>query len=273
MTSCTKCGCDWTPLMRHSSLCAACLLRIALERTPMESEGVASAAERLTPIGQGPNGIVYLGRLPDDSERLVTLKVIQRPVDVDAFVGLIRQLIVRLHDMEHARISCLLDADATSDGGAVVCAEYAPGCQIDHFFHARASPRERLEVLVDLCNMVAALHAAAMVHGSIKPQNVIVAGSSSGAIATLLDTGIGPGIEACSLGTAKAARAGQRNELFDPTAIERDICDLQRLVLQVLHEAGATVCAQLRERLQSSRCSSAGEIGAELHATALTLHV
>jgi serine/threonine protein kinase len=55
-------------------------------------------------------------------------------------------------------------------------------------------PTERAAVAGRLCSLVARLHRHGIVHGSIKPPNIIVAASPAGAWPSLLDVGILPAI-------------------------------------------------------------------------------
>lgn len=265
------CECGGARLTAHSNLCVACLPRLALAPAVVEShEGMALEAERLGPIGQGPNGIVYLARLPGDPTRFVTLKVIERPVDATTFVRLMREIITGLASGAVRGVSRLLDADVMPGGDAVVCAEYAAGRQIDHFFRTAVTARARLGTLAGLCEQVAGLHEAEIVHGAIKVQNVIVAERPGGAVATLLDTGIAPALDA-SCGAGLATHAARDATVFQ-TGKDRDIRDLQRLVLDGLPgEASTGGCGGLLRRLQRSACSSAAALGAELHAAALSI--
>jgi serine/threonine-protein kinase len=54
----------------------------------------------------------------------------------------------------------------------------------------RLSVRETLGMTLDLCGALAEVHAAGLIHGDVKPQNVLLAETTSGRVAKLADFGI-----------------------------------------------------------------------------------
>lgn len=117
--------------------------------------------KRLSVLGRGATAHVWLAEGPDGP---VALKVAHQP-------GALRREISLLRRITHPSIARLLDADDDGDWLALehaprgTCADWAPG--------------QPLSVLVEfaarVAEGVAAMHEVGLVHGDIKPANVLVA--------------------------------------------------------------------------------------------------
>ncbi len=230
MDTCTCCGAEVVRQSPARPVCPACLLRLALEPDDAEAPPADCELPRLLgPIGRGPHGTAYLGYRDHDEPRLVTIKLIEERIDVDRFSDRIRDVANRLRAATSPEIRMFLEPGVTTDRQPYVLSAFVPGTSLAHYgTRLRGDPAEALRLLIRLCTLVANLHGAGIVHGSIKSSNIIVSDSHEGPVPVLLDTGVVPAIE-----DARRARVGAR--AADPV---RDVRDLQALVQGLLEGAG-----------------------------------
>lgn len=269
MISCTCCRAEVTSPQDHGALCAACLLRLGLE---LEAEDVdlviGDEAHRvLGPIGRGPNGTAYLGSRIRHPPRFVTVKVIEQPVDVEAFVALMHAVIGRLHGVRGTGDWRPRHVGVMDDGRAYVCSEYAPGRSIDQHFAAHGTPRQRVELLATICRGLADLHGCGVAHGSIKPQNVIAVAAPAGVTPALLDAGIRPVIEASWVSRRVVGGRNRPEEELDAhPRLSADVKALHRLVCELLDTRTdlAVVCRRIRGYTAEAVLTSAADLENEL---------
>ena len=130
--------------------------------------------ERL--LGSGGMGAVFLARKADgELRRPVALKLIPAhalPEDGGQRLRHERDMLARL---SHPNIAHLNDAGVDAEGQPWISMEFVDGPRIDHWCK-RHSPEltKRLERFQDLCEAVSAAHARLIVHGDIKPANVLI---------------------------------------------------------------------------------------------------
>ena len=270
MKPCAHCGADIGSTRWEEEACPACLLRIGLEpAAPAADLVIESEAYRvLGPIGRGPNGTVYLGCRVRQPQRFVTVKVIEQPVDVEIFLPLMHDLLDRLPVSARMRgAGRLIETIVTNEGRACVCAEYAAGVAADQYFAASGPSRERLEVLVDICERVAELHRCRLAHGSIKAHNVIIVASSNGCMPALLDMGMRPTIEASWI----SRRAGRRDsdrpgEVFGEHNRRADVDDLRDLISSLLkcRTDIASVCDNIWPDARGANWQTAEDVATDL---------
>ncbi len=139
-------------------------------------------------LGRGGMGSVYRAVREEDFEKPVAIKVIRRDLPGVLTVRRFhaeRQILARL---EHPGIARLLDGGATADGGPYLVMEYVEGVPIaDHCDAHRLGIRRRLELFLQVLEVLAYAHRNLVVHRDLKPDNILV--TAGGAI-KLLDFGI-----------------------------------------------------------------------------------
>ncbi|MEE4329560.1 MAG: serine/threonine-protein kinase, partial [Wenzhouxiangella sp.] len=143
--------------------------------------------ERL--LGSGGMGAVFLARKADgELRRPVALKLIPAdalPEDGGQRLRHERDVLARL---SHPNIAHLNDAGVDAAGQPWILMEFVDGPRIDHWCEQQSPPiDQRLARFVELCEAVAAAHARLIVHGDIKPANVLI---DQNARVRLLDFGI-----------------------------------------------------------------------------------
>jgi serine/threonine protein kinase len=191
-----KCGSEIPVERAGAAMCPACLLRVALEPSVLSDPLSSAPARLLGPVGRGPHGTVHLAVRPDDDPQIVTVKLIEVPTDPQRFSERMRNTADVLNSLRHAAIPEVVQVGVTPGGQAYVVASYVPGSSLcDYVTSHRAGVSERVQLAEQLCSIIADLHHNGVIHGSIKPTNIIVCESANGPFAVLLDTGIVPAIE------------------------------------------------------------------------------
>src|SRR5215472_16035365 len=143
----------------------------------------------LTVIGQGGMGLVYLAERADGKfEQRVALKVLQSGPDQPFVAEQLQQECRILASLEHPNIARVLDADVTENGVPYFVMEYVDGQPIDRYCDEhKLSLRDRLRLLLPVCDAVHVAHQKLIVHRDLKPDNILVTASG---IPKLLDFGI-----------------------------------------------------------------------------------
>jgi len=137
-------------------------------------------------LGSGAMGDVYLAH-DTRLRRRVALKVLGGRADgVDPKAAVFSEARAA-SAIAHPNAMAVFDADEI-DGVAYIVMEYVPGTPLCQLVGDASVPLSaRLRWLVDIAGALGAAHAAALVHGDVKPENVIVRADG---VAKLLDFGI-----------------------------------------------------------------------------------
>lgn len=174
----------------------ALLLLEAWEQDPDYLEIDLPLPETLGPwrigkeLGAGGMGRVYEAFHRDPTiVRRVALKVIGgkrfAPELIESFLRE-RGILARL---EHSNIARLYDTGTTPQGMPYFAMEFVDGLPIDRYIEKKQpATRERVGLLVQVCAAIAFAHRNLIVHGDIKPSNILVTADGE---ARLLDFGIG----------------------------------------------------------------------------------
>ncbi len=235
---CQQCGAD-LPVESPAGLCPACLLQIGLDRpapdvTTSSEKSAHRAAPNLTlrldmssvvagdksgdrvgpykllqQIGEGGMGTVWMAEQQNPYRR-VAIKLVKIGMDT-------KQVLARFHAeqqalalMDHPNIARVFDAGATDNGRPYFVMELVRGIPITTYCdREKLTTKERLDLLVKVCQGVQHAHQKGVIHRDIKPSNVLVTMMDGEAVPKIIDFGI-----------AKAAQGKLVNEtLF--TAFEQ----------------------------------------------------
>ena len=145
-------------------------------------------------IGRGGMGVVYLAERPDVGLR-AALKVLSGiVVDPDADPETERFLEERRHlaGLSHPNVARLYDAGTTPDGRPYFAMEHVDGETVTAYARRRGlGLRDRLALFEQVCRAVRHAHNRGLVHGDVKPENVLVTDDDEGRpVAKLLDFGV-----------------------------------------------------------------------------------
>jgi serine/threonine protein kinase len=159
---------------------------------PGESPGSRIGPYKLLQqIGEGGFGVVFMAEQEHPVRRRVALKVIKLGMDTRAVVARFEQERQALAVLDHPHIAKVLDAGATDTGRPYFVMELVRGESITTFCDARSLPiRDRLELLVQVCNAVQHAHSKGIIHRDIKPSNVLVSDLDARPSARVIDFGI-----------------------------------------------------------------------------------
>jgi serine/threonine-protein kinase len=138
-------------------------------------------------IGIGGMGVVYRAERVDGVPQSVAIKLLLGEVTGPDLARFQReaQMLARL---EHPAVARLIDT-GVQHGRTWIALEYVRGTRIDIFCDDRKVPtRQRVQLLLQLVDAVAAAHRMLVVHRDIKPANVLVTDEG---FPKLIDFGIG----------------------------------------------------------------------------------
>jgi tetratricopeptide (TPR) repeat protein len=160
-------------------------------------------------IGRGGMGAVYLAERADEEfEKRVALKVIRRSAGAEEIVRRFRTERQILAGLDHPHIARLLDGGTTEDDRPYLVMEHVEGRPIDVFCEeSRLDLRQRLDLFRTVCRAVHFAHQNRVVHGDLKPGNILVGNDGA---PRLVDFGIAEILAPDRLENAAAAGAGPR---------------------------------------------------------------
>jgi len=127
-------------------------------------------------LGHGGSGVVYLGERPDDPDHPeVAVKVLVPGLaDESAQRRFLREA-TALRNLRHPGIVRLLEGGVTDDGAPYIIRESVKGTPIDRYCEVeRLTVSDRLRLFLQVCEAVAYAHRMGVVHGDLKPANVLV---------------------------------------------------------------------------------------------------
>ena len=139
-------------------------------------------------IGMGGMGAVYEGVRADQYRKRVAIKLVQGGLDSELTLARFRRERQILANLEHPNVATLLDGGVTPDGRPFLVMEYVEGEPITTWCDGRRlSVDARLALFRQVCDAVQYAHKNLVVHGDIKPGNILVTADGT---AKLLDFGI-----------------------------------------------------------------------------------
>lgn len=142
-------------------------------------EGLQSGARLgvwriLRPLGRGGMGRVYLAERADGAfEKRVAIKVLRRELNLPA--GVLQRERALLARLEHPGVTRLLDGGLSDEGDTYLVMEHVEGTPLPHWCRKHNANRAQcLEKFLQVADVVAYAHQQLVVHGDIKPGNVLV---------------------------------------------------------------------------------------------------
>ncbi|MCA9311200.1 MAG: serine/threonine protein kinase [Phycisphaerales bacterium] len=140
-------------------------------------------------LDQGTNGIVYRARSHGQLERDVAVKVLRAGLPESVRERFEREQRV-LASLNHRAIAQVFDAGMTDDGRPFVVVEYVEGDWITRIAAAASlNWRERVELLIRICEAVQHIHEKGILHRDLKPANVLAFQTSRGIQLRVIDFG------------------------------------------------------------------------------------
>jgi serine/threonine protein kinase len=145
----------------------------------------------LSPIGEGGMGAVFLAEQTRPVQRLVALKVIKPGLDSCQVIARFEAERQALALMDHPNIAKVLDGGTTETGRPFFVMELVQGQPITHYCDEhRLNVRDRLGLVVPVCQAVQHAHQKGVIHRDLKPSNVLVALCDGRAVPKVIDFGV-----------------------------------------------------------------------------------
>jgi eukaryotic-like serine/threonine-protein kinase len=142
-------------------------------------------------IGEGGFGVVYMAEQQHPIRRKVALKVIKPGFDTRQVIARFEAERQALALMDHENIAKVHDAGATDNGRPYFVMELVHGVPITEFCDENElTPRERLELFVEVCRAVQHAHTRGIIHRDIKPTNVLVTLHDGVPVPKVIDFGV-----------------------------------------------------------------------------------
>ena len=162
--------------------------------TPPLREGPGSVIgpyKLLEQIGEGGMGVVFLAEQIRPVRRQVALKVVKAGMDTRQVVARFEAERQALALMDHPGIAKVFDGSATDSGRPYFVMELVKGIPITRYCdERRLTPRQRLELFVQVCSAVQHAHTKGVIHRDIKPTNVLVALYDDKPVPKVIDFGV-----------------------------------------------------------------------------------
>ena len=126
-------------------------------------------------LGEGGFGIVWLAERREPVVQRVALKVIKPGMDTRSVIARFEQERQALAVMNHPNVAKVFDAGSTVAGRPFFVMEYVPGESITSFADRhKLTVRERLELMLPVCEAVQHAHMKGIIHRDLKPSNILV---------------------------------------------------------------------------------------------------
>ena len=159
------------------------------------SEGAAGAVVGsyclVEPIGHGGMGEVWLAEQKQPVRRRVAVKLIRAGMDTREVVARFESERQALALMDHPNIAKVFEAGATPQGRPYFVMEYVTGMPItDYCDKHKLTTRQRLELLVRVCEGVQHAHQKAIIHRDLKPSNILVGEVDGKPAPRIIDFGV-----------------------------------------------------------------------------------
>jgi serine/threonine protein kinase/tetratricopeptide (TPR) repeat protein len=164
-----------------------------LERGAEEKPGVVLAGrfKVLEQIGEGGMGTVWMAQQTEPVKRLVALKVIKPGMDSKQVLARFEAERQALALMDHPNIARVLDAGTTATGRPYFVMELVKGVPLTKYCDEhRLTPRQRLELLIPVCQAIQHAHQKGIIHRDIKPSNILIALYDGKPVPKVIDFGI-----------------------------------------------------------------------------------
>jgi Nif-specific regulatory protein len=122
---------------------------------------------------KGSGGIGRVYKALDCDERIVALKVLlsQEPKDIERF----KKEFLCLSSISHPNIVQVCDFGYAAKGGPYFSMEFIQGKDLRAYFH-KLDGQRLYSILLQICQTLEFLHTKGIIHGDIKPSNILIAG-------------------------------------------------------------------------------------------------
>lgn len=204
---CARCGADLPAREAPGAGCSRCLLALGLSAGLPAPGGEPASASSESPSPEPPEGIgpfrvvdilgtagdsvVYLAEEGPPACRPVALRVVGAAVNAEEILSRFEADRQALACLSHPGIAKLLDVGTTEGGRPYFATEWIPGVPATEYCdRARLGVRERVELFAEVCEAVEQAHRRGLLHGDLKPSNILVMEENGRPRARVTDFGI-----------------------------------------------------------------------------------
>ncbi|HVU35362.1 MAG TPA: serine/threonine-protein kinase [Opitutaceae bacterium] len=164
----------------------------------------------LRKIGEGGCGVVYEAEQEQPVRRRVALKIIKLGMETKAVIARFEAERQALAMMDHPNIAHVFDAGATHRGPPYFVMELVRGVKITEYCDRnRLDTRQRLDLFIQICHAIQHAHQKGIVHGDIKPSNIMVTLHDGTPVPKVIDFGISKATEVRLVDTVMITGDGQ----------------------------------------------------------------
>src|ERR1700712_666713 len=151
----------------------------------------------LEKIGEGGCGVVYMAEQEEPGRRRVALKIIKLGMETKSVIARFEAERQALAMMDHPNIARVFDAGATDRGPPYFVMELVRGVKITEYCDKnQLDTRQRLDLFIQSCHAIQHAHQKGIIHGDIKPSNIMVALHDGVPVPKVIDFGISKATEA-----------------------------------------------------------------------------
>lgn len=148
-------------------------------------------------LGEGGCGIVYLAEQEEPVRRRVALKIIKLGMETKSVIARFEAERQALALMDHPNIARVFDAGATDRGPPYFVMELVRGIKITEYCdQIQLEVPQRLDLFIQVCHAIQHAHQKGIIHGDIKPSNIMVTLQDGVPVPKVIDFGISKATEA-----------------------------------------------------------------------------
>lgn len=153
----------------------------------------------ISKLGEGGMGTVWLAEQLVPVHRRVAIKVVKSGRFSDQALRRFDLERQSLAIMNHPAIAKVFDAGSTSEGQPYFVMEYVSGLPITNYCNQkRLGTRDRIELMIKVCEGVQHAHQNAIIHRDLKPSNILVTEVDGKPLPRVIDFGIAKAMQAKS---------------------------------------------------------------------------
>ena len=142
-------------------------------------------------IGEGGCGAVYEAEQQEPVTRRVALKIIRLGMETKSVIARFEAERQALAMMDHPNIAYVFDAGATQRGSPYFVMELVRGVKITEYCNRnRLDTSARLDLFIQICHAIQHAHQKGVIHGDIKPSNIMVTLRDGLPLPKVIDFGI-----------------------------------------------------------------------------------
>ena len=142
-------------------------------------------------IGEGGMGEVWLAEQKQPVRRRVAVKLIRAGMDTREVIARFESERQALALMNHPSIAKVFDAGSTAEGRPYFVMEYVAGLPITTYCDRhKLNTRQRLRLLMAVCEGVQHAHQKAIIHRDLKPSNILVTEVDGKPLPHIIDFGV-----------------------------------------------------------------------------------